>query len=239
MQRARREINRAEYLLNREPGHGRLSLDLQQKKDDKRRSADSVRHALADTSQALSMARAEWQASGRRQASVSDLSPEVLADLRHEIEKELNKNRQAAQQCKDRLDSVTTALGTCRNQQRLAEARLKNVSRSVDRNQNGLLYSALYDEFAADLDRWNAKLDPYTLSIRFIGTATAFKSGSTWVNHSLRRVMESFFPRLLKVISRPPFKDRIAEIRVEGYSSRGYLRAKGNVDRYYRNLLLS
>lgn len=236
MARARSELDRAGLLLNSDPRSGRLSSNVRQKSDNNRESAESVRRALVETEQALVMVGAGWSEADTRDLNVSDLPAETLLGLRQEIEADVRETtRQTVAECQQDL---STAQQDSLNRERLNAARLKNIRQSL-RSGSVVLYSALVDEFADDLNGWGAEIDRETLAVRFVGAATAFKNGSTWVNRPLRRILEDFFPRLVKVVGRPEYKSLVEEIVVTGYASTGYRLAGDERERHHLNMLLS
>ena len=236
MARARSELDRAGLLLNSDPRSGRLSYNIKQKSDSNRESAESVKRALAETEQALVVVGSGRSGAEAREITVSDLPAETLVGLRQEIEADvLGTTKQVVEECQQDLD---TARQDSLSRERLNAARLENIRQSL-RPGPVVLYSALVDEFADDLIGWGAEIDRESLSVRFVGSATAFKNGSTWVNRPLRRILEDFFPRLMKVISRPEYKGLVKELVVTGYASTVHKLAGDESERHHLNMLLS
>lgn len=100
-------------------------------------------------------------------------------------------------------------------------------------NQNRLLqeyqdtYVALYDtlkqEFESDFskDKWNAELAE-DLSIRFLNEEVLFDYNSADIKRDFNEILDSFFPRYLDILLSDNFRDKIAEVRIEGHTdSRG------------------
>lgn len=100
------------------------------------------------------------------------------------------------------------------------------------------LYESLHAEFKDDLKyKWNAELDSVTLSIKFDSPKVQFTQGSDEIPPDFKYILNDFFPRYLKVISR--FKDGISEIRIEGHTS-----SEGKINQtpgeaYFYNMELS
>ena len=79
------------------------------------------------------------------------------------------------------------------------------------------LYEDLSKEFSADLKTWNAEIDAENLSIRFKDPDVLFVMNKADLRSSYKHILDDFFPRLLKVVSK--YEDLIEEIRIEGHSS--------------------
>lgn len=86
-------------------------------------------------------------------------------------------------------------------------------------------------EFRDDLAQWNAVVDSTDLSVRFSTNEEAstkvsyFISGSPIPSQAYKTILDDFFPRFLKIVSDPRFRDSIEEIRIEGHtdSDGGYM----------------
>ena len=79
------------------------------------------------------------------------------------------------------------------------------------------LYEDLSREFSADLESWNAEIDRENLSIRFKDPDVLFVMNKADLRSSYKRILDDFFPRLLKVVGQ--YESLIEEIRIEGHSS--------------------
>ena len=64
--------------------------------------------------------------------------------------------------------------------------------------------------------RWQGHLDMATLSIRF---KKPFTQGDATVPNAFKNVLRDFFPRYVVILTKPEYKDGIAEIRIEGHTS--------------------
>ena len=84
-------------------------------------------------------------------------------------------------------------------------------------NTKYTLYEDLRREFSADLEKWNAEIDAENLSIRFKDPDVLFVMNQADLRNSYKRILDDFFPRLLKVVSR--YEELIEEIRIEGHSA--------------------
>ena len=85
------------------------------------------------------------------------------------------------------------------------------------------LYTDLQDEFKEDLKVWRATIDS-SLCIRFQEPAMLFDNDKAELKPLFKNILNDFFPRYIKVLNRPKYKDNIVEIRIEGHtdSNGGY-----------------
>lgn len=81
------------------------------------------------------------------------------------------------------------------------------------------LYVDLSDEFSKDLERWNATIDRKTLSIHFRSSDTLFLPNSDVLRPQFTLILDDFFPRLIGVLRRSKYLDKIEEIRIEGHTA--------------------
>jgi outer membrane protein OmpA-like peptidoglycan-associated protein len=93
------------------------------------------------------------------------------------------------------------------------------------------IYDELMKEFKDDLKDWNAIIDEKDLLIRFSGPRVEFDFGKSEVKPQFKEILSNFFPRYVRIITLPKFKDKIEEIRIEGHTDN-----KGN---YFHNMELS
>lgn len=92
------------------------------------------------------------------------------------------------------------------------------------------LYIDLQEEFKEDLTVWRATIDS-TLCIRFQEPSMLFDEGSDVLKNKFKDILDDFFPRYIKVLNRPQYRDNIEEIRIEGHTN-----TNGG---YYSNMKLS
>lgn len=85
------------------------------------------------------------------------------------------------------------------------------------------LYIDLQDEFQEDLKVWRAIIDS-SLCIRFQEPAMLFDNNKADLKPLFKDILNDFFPRYIKVLNRPEYRDNIVEIRIEGHtdSNGGY-----------------
>lgn len=79
------------------------------------------------------------------------------------------------------------------------------------------LYNELKQTFKNDFQRWNLELDK-DLSIKFTNPNVLFQSGSSEITPVFQDILTNFFPKYLSVIMQDKYKDKIAEIRIEGHT---------------------
>src|SRR5690606_24423370 len=77
------------------------------------------------------------------------------------------------------------------------------------------LYQELDSVFRKDFERWSLKLDK-DLSIKFTNPQVLFSTGSSEVTPYFQSVLSEFLPKYLNVLQQEKYKDKIAEIRIEG-----------------------
>ncbi len=79
------------------------------------------------------------------------------------------------------------------------------------------LYNDLQKTFKDDFQKWNLELDK-DLSIKFTNPNVLFQSGSSDITPLFQDILKDFFPKYLSVILQDKYKDKIAEIRIEGHT---------------------
>ena len=79
------------------------------------------------------------------------------------------------------------------------------------------LYNELKETFKNDFQKWNLELDK-DLSIKFTNPNVLFQSGKSEITPIFRQILTDFFPKYLSVITKEKYKDKIAEIRIEGHT---------------------
>lgn len=121
--------------------------------------------------------------------------------------------------------------------ERITELKVK-VANLLDayRNLQRALSEELQREFESDLVNWTGYLDMETLSIRF---KKPFTQGDATVPNSFKNVLHDFFPRYIAILTKPEYKDDIAEIRIEGHTSSEWFDTVGLDMAYYNNMKLS
>lgn len=114
--------------------------------------------------------------------------------------------------------------------------KIRDVAVLYDRLRTQL-YQDLVNEFEPDLDRWGAEINT-DLSIRFGRPELIFDKGENELKEGFKVILEDFFPRYLKIIASDKYRDDIAEVRIEGHTSSGWL-SQSEDNAYFLNMGLS
>ena len=101
------------------------------------------------------------------------------------------------------------------------------------------IYEALNKEFRDDFSQWGAELDQKTLSVRFKEPDVLFKPNSSSIEEKFIVILDDFFPRYLKVLNNPKFRESIQEVRIEGHTSSEWRSDLGTDIAYLENMRLS
>lgn len=100
------------------------------------------------------------------------------------------------------------------------------------------LYQDLLAEFEQDLPRWGAELTP-DLVIRFQDHGVLFELGSAQLRPAFQEILSDFFPRYVRIITQPEYRDEIDEVRIEGHTSSDWTNARNAHEAYINNMNLS
>ena len=84
--------------------------------------------------------------------------------------------------------------------------------------------------------KWQGHLDMATLSIRF---KKPFTQGDATVPSAFKNVLRDFFPRYIAILTKPEYKNGIAEIRIEGHTSSEWFDQSTGSEAYLNNMELS
>lgn len=113
----------------------------------------------------------------------------------------------------------------------LLAALMLQIQRQNDKTQNQIkdynrikqeIYVDLKKEFGKDTLKWNAKIDSAKLSIRFQKQSALFDYGKIELKNDFKEILDDFFPRYMKLITKEEYRNNIEEIRIEGHTdSRG------------------
>jgi outer membrane protein OmpA-like peptidoglycan-associated protein len=85
------------------------------------------------------------------------------------------------------------------------------------------LFNELNNTFKNDSARWHLKLDK-DLSIKFTDPQVLFDDGSSEIKLEFKKILSEFLPKYLGVVLQDKYKNRIAEIRIEGHTNNKGLR---------------
>jgi outer membrane protein OmpA-like peptidoglycan-associated protein len=80
------------------------------------------------------------------------------------------------------------------------------------------LYNELKATFKNDFQKWNLELDK-DLSIKFTNPQVLFDEGKSDVTPTFQNILKEFLPKYLTVVMQDKYKDKIAEIRIEGHTN--------------------
>ncbi|MDN3650308.1 OmpA family protein [Reinekea marina] len=114
--------------------------------------------------------------------------------------------------------------------------KIRDVAVLYDRLRTQL-YEDLLTEFQPDLDAWGAEINE-DLSIRFGRPELIFDKGENELKTEFKAILEDFFPRYLAIIASEKYRDDIAEVRIEGHTSSGWL-GRAEDEAYILNMGLS
>lgn len=101
------------------------------------------------------------------------------------------------------------------------------------------LFQDMTKEFEHNLKEWNATIDEKTLSIRFENPEILFETGSSKLKENFKVILDSFFPRFMKILTDPKYKNDIEEIRIEGHTSSEWIGESSTQQAYFKNMELS
>jgi outer membrane protein OmpA-like peptidoglycan-associated protein len=116
--------------------------------------------------------------------------------------------------------------------------RIKTVAVAYSETRDAL-YEDLRKGFSADLPRWNAQLIKADLTLRFSEPDILFAQGSSELKPAFKEILNDFFPRYVKILTQPKYRDAITEIRIEGHTSSGWIGGASPDDAYLHNMELS
>ena len=115
---------------------------------------------------------------------------------------------------------------------------ITSIAQTYEKTQVEITHD-LKEEFAKNLQIWNAVLDSLTLSIRFENPEILFKVGSAELNNHFKRILDSFFPRFIQILTDTKYKKYIEEIRIEGHTSSEWQGESSSRQAYFNNMELS
>jgi outer membrane protein OmpA-like peptidoglycan-associated protein len=96
--------------------------------------------------------------------------------------------------------------------------KVRQIAVIYDQLRNDL-YRDLNKEFHADLKVWGAELDRNTLTVRFTEPKVLFETGKSDLRPEFKQILDSFFPRYVKILRGQKYKNSISEVRIEGHTS--------------------
>lgn len=114
--------------------------------------------------------------------------------------------------------------------------KVKNVAIAYQENQVAI-YDALMNEFEKDLERWDAAIDPDSLTFTFQSPEVLFATGEITLSDRYKALLEDFFPRYMEVLD--DFRESINEVRIEGHTSSIWNNYVSDTEAYFKNMELS
>ena len=98
---------------------------------------------------------------------------------------------------------------------------------------------ALYEELRKLAPKWHAQLIKADLTLRFSEPDILFSPGSSELKPAFKDILSDFFPRYVRILRSPKYRDAISEIRIEGHTSSDWTGAASPDDAYLHNMELS
>ncbi|MDR2884315.1 MAG: OmpA family protein [Deferribacteraceae bacterium] len=98
------------------------------------------------------------------------------------------------------------------------------------------LYNELNEKFKDDFQDWKVELDK-NLSIKFTNPDVLFRFGSNQIEPKFMAILDEFLPKYFDIILQDKYRERIAEIRIEGHTDMAPV--KNTPDPYIGNVILS
>jgi outer membrane protein OmpA-like peptidoglycan-associated protein len=136
------------------------------------------------------------------------------------------------------LVAIVFMLQVKKNEAKIVEA--QNKVRDIATHYTdlrGQLYQELSAEFRDDLTKWRASIKP-DLTVRFEEPTVQFDTGAAVVKDSFKTILNSFFPRYIRILRSPKYADAIEEVRIEGHTSATWKNLAPELA-YYENMRLS
>jgi outer membrane protein OmpA-like peptidoglycan-associated protein len=120
-----------------------------------------------------------------------------------------------------------------------AEAdRIKTVAIAYSEIRDAL-FADLQDEFKNDLGPWKAQILRADLTVRFNEPEILFANGSSELKPEFKAILTDFFPRYVRILTSPKYRDAVSEVRIEGHTSSDWTFQTSPEDAYVRNMELS
>lgn len=107
---------------------------------------------------------------------------------------------------------------------------------STSKNELG---KELCEEFASDLDKWDAECDDANLVVRFKSPDVLFDTGQSVIKPQFQSILSDFFPRYIDLLNQEKYKYSIEEIRIEGHTSSKWREGASENEAYFSNMQLS
>jgi outer membrane protein OmpA-like peptidoglycan-associated protein len=136
------------------------------------------------------------------------------------------------------LVAIVFMLQVKKNEAKIVEAqnKVRDIAKQYT-DLRGQLYKELSAEFKDDLSKWHASIKP-DLTVRFEEPSVQFDTGASVVKDSFKTILNSFFPRYIKILRSPKYAEAIEEVRIEGHTSAIWKNLAPEFA-YYENMRLS
>jgi outer membrane protein OmpA-like peptidoglycan-associated protein len=118
------------------------------------------------------------------------------------------------------------------DKQKMKDIALEYRDTKVDLNE------VLYSEFEDDLKKWDATITKEN-HIVFNSPKLLFEVNKSVINDKFKSILDSFFPRLIKVLTSNKYKNNIYEIKIEGHTSSEWGDLNSTKEKYLKNMKLS
>lgn len=127
---------------------------------------------------------------------------------------QLNEEREKLKLTANELEARTSQLNEEREKLKLMTGEYVSLKDQLARK--------LYNEFAKDLEVWNAEIDYEKGIIKFNDSEVLFNPEEAELKERYKEILSDFFPRLIGLLVNPEFEfmDEIKEIRIEGHTAR-------------------
>ena len=104
------------------------------------------------------------------------------------------------------------------NKQKAEVAKVVSVYDGVKKEMGDELANLVQN----DLKKWNKNIDfdRVTLSVKFVGKDIQFHPDSDRIRTRFLQILKDFVPKYLAIVSQPKYRDKIAEIRIEGHANK-------------------
>lgn len=116
------------------------------------------------------------------------------------------------------------------------EAEVREVAVAFDRAEARIV-AALEAEFAGDLARWDAEIDPEALIVRFKAPDVLFRQGDAALQARFEAILDDFFPRYASILA--GYAEHVEEVRIEGHTSSDWAAGSNADEAFFGNMALS
>jgi outer membrane protein OmpA-like peptidoglycan-associated protein len=115
--------------------------------------------------------------------------------------------------------------------------KIKNIAITYYKDKESL-NKDLNIEFKKDLKRWKAEITKDNIIV-FYSPKVLFKTGKYYIKRDFKKILNNFFPRYIKILSSPKYKNEIDEVRIEGHTSNSWKNTLSPKKIYLNNMKLS